>query len=114
MELLGDLGVLLHLVGFAALLGGALVQLGSRHPEVNGAMLHGAWIELVTGAGLVVLLVVRHQDVHYLQNGIKLALTLFLLLLVAKNRKYESIPRGLLLLLAVLTLAGAALSVLWR
>ena len=47
--------VLLHLVAFAALLGGCLVQLCSRDPEISTAMLHGAWVSLVSGLALWVL-----------------------------------------------------------
>ena len=47
--------VLLHLVAFAALLGGSLVQLRSRDPEISTAMLHGAWVGLASGAALWVL-----------------------------------------------------------
>ena len=35
--------VLLHLIGFAALLGGVLVQLRSKEPEVNASMLNGSF-----------------------------------------------------------------------
>ena len=49
MDVAHQLLVLLHLVAFAALLGGALVQLRSREPEISTAMLHGAWVALASG-----------------------------------------------------------------
>jgi hypothetical protein len=114
MEIVAQVLVLVHLIGFAALLGGQLVQLRTRDPEVNGAMLSGAWIALLTGAGLVAVLVVESERVPYGPLGVKLALTALLVLLVTKNRRFVSIPRGLWVLLTLMTLATTAVLVLWR
>jgi uncharacterized membrane protein AbrB (regulator of aidB expression) len=114
MELLGRLVVLVHLLGFATLFGGLVVQLRAAAPEVNAAMLHGAWLELLSGAALVVLLVLDHGQVPYPQLSVKLALTLLVVLLVGKNRKFESIPRGLWALIGGLTLISAGVAVLWQ
>jgi hypothetical protein len=105
--------VLLHLIGFACLLGGLLVQTRSSSPEVNGAMVTGAWLELITGAGLVALIVLSAQRIEYAQLGVKLAVTLFVVLLVTKNRKFESIPRGLWALISAMTLANTVIAVVW-
>jgi hypothetical protein len=114
MDIVDRVLVLVHLIGFAALLGGLLVQGREPHPEVNATMLAGAWIELITGAGLVALVVIEDQTPHYAQLSVKLALTLFIVLLVAKNRKFETIPRGLWVLLTLMTLINAGLAVLWQ
>jgi hypothetical protein len=114
MELLGRVVVLLHLLGFATLFGGLVVQLRSAAPEVNAAMLHGAWIELVSGAGLVALVVVGHQELHYAPLAVKLGATLLVVLLVSANRRFQSIPRGLWALLSGLTLISVGVSVLWQ
>ncbi|HYP45957.1 MAG TPA: hypothetical protein VEQ66_12260 [Propionibacteriaceae bacterium] len=114
MALLAQVLVLLHLIGFAALLGGALVQLRLLDPEVNATMLHGAWTSLVTGAGLVTLAVLDGGPLPYAQLAVKLAVGLFVVLLVSVNRRFSSIPRGLLALIAGLTLADAGVAVLWR
>lgn len=106
--------VLVHLVGFAALLGGILVQSRSVEPEVNATMLWGGWAELASGVLLLVLALVSSAPLHWGPLGVKLAVTLFLVLLLARNRRYLSVPRGLWALLGVLTLLNAALSVLWQ
>src|SRR3954447_22438428 len=105
--------VLAHLVGFAALLGGALSQAGRADPEVTGTMLWGGWAELTTGAALVVLTVLAGEPLRWWPNSVKLVSTLFVVLLLARNRRFLSIPRGLLGLIGVLTLVGAAIPVLW-
>ena len=106
--------VLVHLVGFAALLGGILVQSRSAEPEVNGTMLWGGWVELASGVALVVLALVAAAPIAWWPVGVKLAVTLFLVLLLARNRRYLSVPRGLWALLGVLTLLNAVLSVVWQ
>lgn len=105
--------VLVHLVGFAALLGGALAQVRAVEPDVSGAMLWGGWTLLATGVALVVLEVVGSGPDRWWPLVVKLAVSLFLVLLLARNRRYRSIPRGLLSLIGVLTLLDAALGVLW-
>ena len=114
MQLAEQIVVLVHLVGFAALLGGILVQTRSADPEVNGTMLWGGWLELASGVVLVVLALVGSTAVDWGPVAVKLTVTLFLVLLLARNRRYLSVPRGLWALLGVLTLLNAGLSVLWQ
>lgn len=114
MELAERLVVLVHLLGFATLVGGLLVQLRSAAPEVNASMLYGAWLELLSGAALVTMLVLGHDQLHYPQLSVKLAGTLLVVLLVSKNRKFESIPRGLWGLITGVSLINAGVAVLWQ
>ena len=106
--------VLVHLIGFAALFGGILVQLRSKEPEVNAAMLHGSLTLLITGFGLVALQEIGPDPVNHLKIAIKLIITAMIVLLVVKNRKFASIPRGLWGLIGGLTIANAAVAVLWQ
>ena len=53
MQFAQHLLVLFHLIGFAALLGGVLVQVRSKEPEVNASMLNGSFTLLITGLALV-------------------------------------------------------------
>lgn len=103
-----------HLVGFAALLGGALVQLRDRDPEINGAMLHGSWVSLLTGVALWVLAGTTGDETPTWVLVVKTVLTAFVTLLAVRNRRYLSIPRGLLVLITVSVLVTAALSVVGR
>lgn len=113
MDVAQHLLVLVHLVAFAALLGGALVQLRSREPEVNAAMLHGAWVALVSGVALWALAGTFDLRVSVAAMVVKTVVAAFLTLLVVLNRRFFSIPRGLLRLIALLALAEAAVAVLW-
>ena len=111
MDLALQIVVFLHLVGFAALLGGGLVQLRDPEPEMNVAMLHGSWTGLVTGVALWVL---DDPAPPTALLVVKLVLTAFVTVLVVRNRRYLSVPRGLLLLVVALVLLTAALSVVGR
>src|SRR4051812_32207446 len=105
MHLATQLLVLFHLIGFASLFGGLLVQARSTHPEVNPAMVHGALTQLVTWVALVVRAQVGGTGTNWVEIAIKGVVPFFVLVIVVVNRRYESIPRGLWLLLSVLTLA---------
>ena len=88
MGIASQLLVLLHLVGFAALFGGYLVQLRAVEPEINAAMLYGSWVVFASGVALVVLVVLGPGLTGYAELVIKLLLTVVIVVLVAKNRKY--------------------------
>jgi hypothetical protein len=114
MQLAYHLLVLLHLIGFAALLGGLLVQVRSKEPEVNASMLNGSFTLLLTGLALVTLEEIGPDPINYVKITIKLVITAIIVVLVAKNRKFATIPRGLWALIGVLTIANAAVAVLWQ
>ena len=114
MDLAQQIVVLVHLVGFAALLGGILVQARTSDPEVNATMLWGGWAELGSGVVLVTLALTAGDAVAWAPVAVKTAITLFLVLLLVRNRRFLSVPRGLCLLMGLLTLLNTGLSVLWR
>ena len=116
MHLVFQLVTLVHLVGFATLLGGCVIQLRVLDPEVNLPMLVGAWTQVASGlvlAGLLELAGDPTQPVNHAKLGVKLGIALIVLLLVAKNRKFQSIPRGLWTLITGLVLLNAGVAVLW-
>ena len=69
MQFAYQVTVFVHLIGFAALLGGVLVQLRAPDPEVNRAMLVGALLELATGAALWVLAGLGASPVNAASTG---------------------------------------------
>jgi hypothetical protein len=114
MHLVYQFLTLVHLIGFAALLGGCLVQFRSVAPEVSRTMLVGAWTQLASGLALAALLEVGNgpaDPVNHAKLGVKLAVAAIVVLLVAKNRKFQSIPKGLWGLITALTLVNAGVAV---
>jgi hypothetical protein len=114
MQLAQQILVLLHLIGFAALFGGFLIQLRAKDTEVNASMLNGSFTLLLTGIALVVLEELGSESVNYIKIAIKLIITMAIVVLVAKNRKFATIPRGLWGLIGGLTIVNGALAVLWQ
>src|SRR5690606_17924618 len=89
VALVEHLVLLAHLLGFAALLGGALVQVRREHPDVNEAMLYGAITQLVTGIALVLLVIVLPPDgdLNTVKVTVKGLITLVITILVVANRR---------------------------
>jgi hypothetical protein len=113
VRLARDILVFVHLVGFAALLGGALVQLGDRVKVVNAAMLRGALTVVVSGIALVGVLEGLDESVDRSKVVAKFAVALVIGLLCWVNRSRSRVPRGLFGAIVLLTLGDLAISVPW-
>lgn len=111
MEFVHNLVLLLHFVGFAALFGGAFVQLKSAPRQVNAAMFHGMLTQLVTGLLLVGFLEMGDKPVNHIKVGIKLTVLIVLGILVFLNRKKDAVSNGVFWAIFGLTLADAAIAV---
>ncbi|MFY1634197.1 hypothetical protein ACN27F_13090 [Solwaraspora sp. WMMB335] len=113
MEALRLVLLYVHLIGFALLLGGAVVQWASGRIRINPAMLWGAVIQVVTGIGLSAPL--RDGDEPATAKLVtKLVLSLLILAMVFFPRKREAVNKGHFIAVVVLTLANAAVAVFWR
>ncbi len=113
MNLARDALLLLHLVGFGALFGGAFVQVRDEVKVVNSAMLHGALIQVVSGVLLVGVIEGVGAEVNQTKIAVKLAVALVIAVLCWVNRRKESVPGGLFLALLILTVGNAAVAVFW-
>ena len=69
---------------------------------------------MITGLALDALQEIGPDPVNHLKIAIKLIITAMIVLLVVKNRKFASIPRGLWGLIGGLTIVNAAVAVLWQ
>jgi hypothetical protein len=103
----------LHLLGMAALFGGAFVQVKSSERVVNNAMLHGALTQVVTGLLLVGIAESGDDPVNHVKIGVKFALGVVIALLVFANRKKAQIPGGLYFGLGGLILVTVGVAVFW-
>lgn len=113
MEILRLVLLLVHLLGFAALLGGLLAQLRSADKAVTAPMRDGVGTAFVTGLFLVGVLEASGGDLDHVKVGVKFATGLVLLVLVMANLRKPRIPDGLFWGLLALTVANAAVAVLW-
>jgi hypothetical protein len=116
MDFLYHLLVVLHLIGWAIVLGGTLVNL--RTPKIATGVLHGILTALVTG--ILMVGIAESTDVlSYELNSTKIAVKLVVALVVTGlviygTRRPEKVTRGLVGSIAGLTVVNIAIAVLWR
>lgn len=113
METLRLVLLFVHILGFAALLGGLLVQLRSEPKAVNSLMRDGSGTAFLAGLLLVGVLEAGDGDVDHAKIGVKFAVGLVILVLVMVNMRKPSIPQGLYFGLLALTIANIAVAVFW-
>lgn len=113
METLRLVLLVLHLLGWAALFGGLVVQTKDTQKRVNGAMRDGAGTAFVAGLLLVGVLEAGDAAVDHVKVAVKFGIGLVILVLVMANTRKPSIPQGLWLGLLLLTVANVAVAVFW-
>lgn len=113
MEIVRLILLFLHLVGFAALLGGAFVQLKGPKRTVNAGMLHGSITQLVTGLLLVGVLEMGDADVNHAKIAVKALLAVVIFVLILTQRKKENIQSGMFFAIFTASLVTAGVAVFW-
>ncbi|HYH33684.1 MAG TPA: hypothetical protein VD814_00885 [Nocardioides sp.] len=113
METLRLVLLFVHLLGFAALLGGLLTQTREPVKRVNAAMRDGSGTAFLAGLFLVGVLEAGDTEVDHVKIGVKFAIGLLILVLVMANVRKPRIPQGLFLGLLALTVANVAVAVFW-
>ncbi|RYV52209.1 hypothetical protein [Pengzhenrongella frigida] len=114
MKLVFELLVVLHLLGWAIVLGGTLTNL--RTPRIAPGVLHGVLTALVTGIAMVGLASSGVVDESF--DNAKIAVKLFVafvatgLVLFGVNRP-ERVTRGLVGAIAGLVVINVSVAVLW-
>jgi hypothetical protein len=114
METLRLILLFVHILGWAALFGGLVVQGRGEPKRVNAAMRDGVGTAFLTGLALVG--VIQGADLGTVDNakvGVKTVIGLVLLVLVMANVRKERIPQGLWAGLVLLTAANIAVAVFW-
>lgn len=113
MDIARQILLFVHVVGFAALIGGLLVQLASTERRVNGAMRDGAGTAFLAGLGLVGVLEAGDGDVDHAKVGVKLLIGLVVLALVMAHVRAERISDRVFFGLVGLTLLNVAVAIFW-
>lgn len=74
MEILREILVALHLIGMAIIVGGYFSLI--RTPKVAPGMLHGSYLQLITGILLLGLAEMGDDEVNHMKMGIKLLIAI--------------------------------------
>lgn len=116
MHLVYELIVVLHLIGWAIVLGGSLVSL--REPRIAPGVLHGMLTALVTGivlAGLASAGGWTDHDPSSAKLAVKLVVAIVATVLVVVGvRKPAVVTRGYLLGIVGLIVANVGIAVIWH
>lgn len=113
MEIVRLVLLLIHVLGFAALFGGLLVQAKEPVKKVNALMRDGSGTAVLAGLLLVGVLEADDGDVDHAKIGAKLVIGVVILALVMMNLRKERISQGLWTLLLVLTVVNMAVAIFW-
>lgn len=115
MELFRDVLLYLHLIGFALLLGGAAAQYLTGTLRISAAMLWGAVVQVVTGAGLAAPVGLdEDKELEPAKLAVKGVIALAILAMVFFSRRRTAVNKGHFLAIVGLTLANAAVAVFWH
>jgi hypothetical protein len=116
MHLVYELLVVLHLLGWAIVLGGSLVSL--REPRIAPGVLHGMLTALVTGVVLAGLASADGWTDHEPSStklAVKLVIALVATVLVVRGvRKPAVVTRAYLGAIAGLVVVNVGIAVLWH
>ena len=104
--------VVLHLLGWALVLGGLATRM--RKPEIPAGVLHGALTALVTGILLVGAIEMGGGDVNQVKIAVKLLVAIAVVVLVWRGQRQPSVTTGYLGAIAGLTVLNVVIAVLWR
>jgi hypothetical protein len=113
VETLRLVTLFIHLLGFAALVGGLLAQVSAPVKKVTGLMRDGAGTAFVAGVAAVGVLEAGDSDVDHIKIAVKLVIGLVVLVLVMANLRKERISTALFGTIAGLTLVNLAVAVFW-
>ena len=116
MQIFNDVLLVLHLIGVGALLSGFFYQIKDwgKGMKVNAGILHGAWLQLITGLGMVGLIQAMHgtEQVNNLVMAVKTVILTVIFFVAYSFNKKEKTPTWVVPAIAGLTTINIALAVL--
>lgn len=115
MDVVYGILVVLHLIGWALVLGGALTRM--REPALSKGVLHGVLTALIAGILLVGVGEATSAGpdvINHMKIGVKLLVALVITgMVIFGGRNSEKVTRGYLGAIAGLTTVNVAIAVLW-
>jgi hypothetical protein len=119
LEIVRNSLLVLHFVGIAALLGGFLSQFRARERKIQAGMLHGAYLALLTGVGLVGIRYPLHDEnpAYPLPDNakifVKLLLLVVIVILAITAKKKPAVDSGTWLGIGLLSFTNIVIAVFW-
>jgi branched-subunit amino acid transport protein AzlD len=97
----------LHLLGFASIFGGLIGEMKNIKTgtaKVNAAVIHGSWLALAAGLGLIGMLYAHDEKVNNLSVSIKGSIITIIFVIAYRYQKKETTPKWVVPTLMLLTL----------
>lgn len=112
MDIVIGILLVLHLLGWALVLGGLATRM--RKPEIPVGTLHGALTALITGVLLVGAIEIAGGEIDVVKVVVKLAVAIAVVVLVWRGQRRPSVTTGYLGAIAGLTVLNVVIAVMWR
>ncbi len=116
MEILKNVLLVLHIIGFAGIVAGVMSQMPKVREgvaKINGAILHSSWLMLATGLGLVGMVYAVGGQPNNAKIGVKLAVLVAILVIALINKRKPNVGMGVLGTIAGLSVLNVVLAVMW-
>jgi len=119
LEIVRNSLLVLHFVGMASLFGGFISQFRARERKIQAGMLHGAYLALLTGVGLVgIRYPLNEENAQYAlpDNAkifVKLLLLVVIVILAVSAKKKQDVDSGTWLGIGLLSFANIVIAVFW-
>lgn len=117
MEILKNVVLAFHIIGVASLLGGVLVQISAiklGKTRIVPAIMHGAWLLLVTGLLLVGLQYPLGHDVNNVKIAVKLGVLVAIFVIAFVNKKRDVVAGWVIPALGGLAVANILIATVWK
>lgn len=118
MEIVKNLLVVLHFIGIASLLGGALSQMPAMKTgaaKIVPSIMHGAWTMLATGLLLVGMTYAmgEGEEINNAKIGVKLAVLIGIVVIALVSKKKDPAPKWVIPTISALTIVNIVIAVFW-
>ena len=118
MDIVRDILLILHIIGFAGIVAGVLMQIPAIKQgtaKINGAILHSSILMLVTGLGLVGMAYARGfgDNIDNVKIGVKTAVLVVILVLAIVGKVKGKASGAMLGVIGGLAVVNVVLAVIW-
>ena len=114
MKIINDVLLVLHLIGVGALLSGFFYQIKDwgKGMKVNAGIIHGAWLQLITGFGMAGLIpAIGEETINNVVLGAKSVVITAIFFIAYSFNKKEVTPKWVVPAIAGLTTLNIVLAV---
>ena len=116
MEIIRNILLILHIIGFAGVVAGTVAQLPKVKEgaaRISGGILHSSWLLLLTGLGLVGMMYARDLQPDNMKIGVKTLVLVAIIVIALVFKKKERVSGGVLGAILGLSVVNVALAVIW-